>query len=277
MPDQLPASGGAVSYKVGRYSDDEQKRLFETLRQAGVPSQLKAGVLVVDVTYRRICDHLIQGISPDLWGSHIAVTVARRGAIQDRADASLPSVLRSPGKFAIVDDAVLIGGYSHGLAVERSHKIAFGYEGVVITSNDAPGAPYGRRYEDLIAVNVDGSGAVTTGGRFIGGGFGATGILEGLVVAAVLSKLTERTTIHTYVEIQDQSSHMVFFTDATTPSALKVALKPVWAKMRTVRSANTTSGQGVIERLERLANLRSQGALSEEEFDQLKQQILGDV
>lgn len=277
MSNNQSPDSGVTRYQIGRYSDDEQARLVATFRTAGIPTQLENKVLVVDSTYRRICDNIIHGLSPEIWGSQVAIAAARQGSIQGRVVASLPNGLQLSGRFATITDAVLIGGYSHGLISEQSYKIFFAEEGVVVIPLNTLGASYGSRYEELIVVNVDGPGAVTTGGRYIGGGFGPKGILEGIAVAAVLSTLTQRTSVHTYIEIQDKSSDMVFFTSTITPSELRVSLKPVWAKLRSTTSSPPRADDDVVERLEKLANLRSRGVVSDEEFEQLKRQILGGV
>jgi len=44
---------------------------------------------------------------------------------------------------------------------------------------------------------------MTTGGRFVGGGFGAKGAAEGIFVASALNSLTSRTNIESYLELQN--------------------------------------------------------------------------
>ena len=136
-------------------------------------------------------------------------------------------------------------------------------------------------YGDLLAMRVDGPGAVTQGGGFVGGGFGLAGAAEGMIVASVLNALSTRTTIQTIVEIQDRTLDLIFFHSRATPQQLRLTLLPVEAKLRQFADEKETrQRQGDVavdplDRLEKLTRLHRDGALTDEEFSAAKRTLLG--
>lgn len=95
-------------------------------------------------------------------------------------------------------------------------------------------------YASIVNLVVDGPGTVTTGGGFVGGGFGVKGAVEGMLMATVLNKLTTQTTVTSFIEIQDSKTHVVLSSDREAPDALALRLRPVFAR---IRAAQTTSRQ----------------------------------
>jgi hypothetical protein len=138
-------------------------------------------------------------------------------------------------------------------------------------------------YVDLLALKVDGPGAITTGGGFIGGGFGVTGAVEGMILASVLNAITTRKTVQTIVEVQDTQRDLLFLHTTQTPDQIRALLKPVEARLRTYkRPGDSNQRQDVqdvdpLARLERLAALHGSGALTRSEFEAAKQRILADL
>jgi hypothetical protein len=84
-------------------------------------------------------------------------------------------------------------------------------------------------YSQVEVVDIGGPGLVRTGGGFVGGGFGATGAIEGMAVAAVLNALTTRTSIKTIVRIQ-----------ATTCELFLLHTKVTWRVTRAMSAAHSS-------------------------------------
>ena len=139
------------------------------------------------------------------------------------------------------------------------------------------------RYSDVEDVEIGGPGLVKTGGGFVGGGFGITGAVEGMAIAAVLNALTTRTSIKTVVRIQATTCELFLLYTKATPEHLRIELsRPLGA----IRSARTTDVAGVsqhqvtstpaspVEELTKLAAMLEKGLLTREEFDLMKAKLL---
>jgi hypothetical protein len=61
-------------------------------------------------------------------------------------------------------------------------------------------------YSAIDDLEFSGPGKVTTGGGFIGGGFGLSGAAKGMIAASVLNALTTKTKIHTMIRCECSSS-----------------------------------------------------------------------
>jgi hypothetical protein len=137
-------------------------------------------------------------------------------------------------------------------------------EGVLICT-----VPYG----DIASFEIGGPGAHRKGGGFIGGGFGAQGATEGMLIASALNLLTTRTKVDTVICLQTASSELFLHTTADTPDAIRIRLSRVFSAIRERRGAaqaaatSSTSPDDPIEQLERLIKLRDAGGLSDEEFE----------
>lgn len=130
-------------------------------------------------------------------------------------------------------------------------------------------------------VEIGGPGLVREGGGFVGGGFGLRGATEGMVAAALLNRLTTRSTIHTLVSIQSNTFETFFFHDNAKPDELRRILSPVFVHLRALRSAppvapprSEGAATDLVSALERLAALHQSGALDDEEYRAAKAELL---
>lgn len=144
-------------------------------------------------------------------------------------------------------------------------------------------------YESLVALEVGGPGVQSRGGGFAGGGFGLAGFAVGAVTAGVLNKLTTRTTIQTLMRVQVSTnailSEWIFLTDIASPESVAGILRPITLQLelrahQVAETANTaTNAIGTVSdkvaRLKELSDLHESGVLSEDEFNQLKRELLG--
>jgi len=139
-------------------------------------------------------------------------------------------------------------------------------------------------YSQVEDVEIGGPGLVKTGGRFVGGGFGLTGAVEGMAIAAVLNTLTTRTSVKTIVRIQGTSCELFLLHTRLTPEQLRIAMS---RPLGTIRSARATQTAGSIQHetpvttlspvqeLTKLADMLEKGLLTREEFNLMKAKLLG--
>ena len=93
----------------------------------------------------------------------------------------------------------VIGGYGHEMPTDTRLTIAFLTEKVVLTVE--PGESAWFDYDTFKALEVSGAGAKTSGGGFIGGGFGLGGAIAGMLAASVMNAATTKTEIETDVSL----------------------------------------------------------------------------
>ena len=87
-------------------------------------------------------------------------------------------------------------------------------------------------YFELAELEITGPGTVTTGGGFVGGGFGVEGALQGMAISAILNGLTTRSKIHTFITLITNFGELHLHYDKMEPSALRVVLASVFQRMR---------------------------------------------
>jgi hypothetical protein len=134
---------------------------------------------------------------------------------------------------------------------------------VIAGLHDALALPY----EALTAVELSG-GAQTSGGGFIGGGFGATGAIEGMAIASVLNALSRKTTINTVLRVATGQGELFLHHGSVTPAIMRNTLSPLFTRFEASRATPVARApaEDPTTQLERLVRLRDAGALSEDEF-----------
>ena len=86
--------------------------------------------------------------------------------------------------------------------------------------------------EQLSAVDIYGPGAVTTGGGFIGGGFGVVGAAVGIAIATALNALTTKTSLVTFIRLAEPQRELFVHYGILEPGALRVELSPFLSSNR---------------------------------------------
>lgn len=170
-----------------------------------------------------------------------------------------------------------LGGYGTSLVSQSAYHVVFREDQFVVRdAADFGDERFAQPFAGVREIGLEGPGAVTTGGRFIGGGFGLGGALEGAAVATALNALTTRTKIKTIVRITCDKAELFFHYDKDTPDNLRIVLSPILARLdkSPLREA-PASADDALSGLERLAALHAQGHLSEEEFQLGKARLLG--
>lgn len=165
----------------------------------------------------------------------------------------------------VLDESAYIGGCGYPVSAGDSVKISFGENALAVRLSN--GASFLVRYFELASLDVAGPGTQKTAGGFIGGGFGAEGAIEGMAIATVLNALTTRSKIHTFVSITTNIGELHFHYGRMEPSALRVALAPVYAALRRLDPTWRK------ERLAALELAQAGGAFSEPEFTHLSKRL----
>lgn len=158
-----------------------------------------------------------------------------------------------------------LGGCNYPIAAGDSATLSFGTEGLLIQLAD--GSSFSVPYLELASIEVSGPGTLTSGGGFIGGGFGVEGALEGMAIAAVLNALTTKSKIHTFVSLTTNIGELHFHYGAMEPGALRIALASVHTILRRLNP------KWLQERVAALQSAQTQGALSEPEFERFTQRL----
>ncbi|WP_162995936.1 hypothetical protein [Acidovorax sp. 1608163] len=118
-------------------------------------------------------------------------------------------------------------------------------------------------YFELAELEISGPGTVTTGGGFVGGGFGVEGALQGMGIATILNGLTTRSKIHTFITLITNFGELHLHYDKMEPSALRVVLASVFQRLR---SCNPQWHQ---QRASVLELARASGKINDAEYSEL--------
>jgi hypothetical protein len=166
-------------------------------------------------------------------------------------------------------DCTVLGGT--GYAVLEGETVALQFNGGMLVLQRADGSKMEDiPYVEVVELAIMGPGSVTTGGGFIGGGFGIEGALEGMAIGTILNLLTTRTKIHTFITLVTHLGELHLHYGGMEPGTLRIALSKVFT---TLRRLDPTWMRA---RLDRLEALRAQRVLTESEFERLKERLLVD-
>jgi len=149
-------------------------------------------------------------------------------------------------------DCTVLGGSGHPVVVGKIVNRRFSEVQVELEHPDR-GVRDKIHYAEILELLIGGPGAVTTGGSFIGGGFGVAGALEGIAVATVLNLLTTRTRLFTIMQFSTHRGEVFLHYGALEPGALRIALSSVLTRLRFFDPSWTE------KKLQRLETLRAKG------------------
>lgn len=141
-------------------------------------------------------------------------------------------------------------------------------------------------YDQITYVRVGGRGAVTSGGGWVGGGFGLKGAVKGILIAEVLNALTTSTSVETFVNLNAGGRELMLHHTETTPEVLQVRLAPVFSRINSSSAPPSSSSAPPssspeaapadrLAQLKVLGELRQSGVLTEDEFKAEKGRLLG--
>lgn len=121
---------------------------------------------------------------------------------------------------------------------------------------------------ELCSIDITGPGSVTSGGGFIGGGFGVEGALQGMAIAAVLNAVTTKSKIHTFITMITNVGELHFHYSGMEPSALRIALAGTFT---TIRKQDPNWQE---TRLAVLQSERKYRGLSDLDFERLSSRVV---
>lgn len=132
-------------------------------------------------------------------------------------------------------------------------------------------------FDRLTSIEVGGPGIVTSGGGFVGGGFGVSGFLVGAGAAAVMNRLTTRSAVQTLLRIATLDGEVTMFTSQLTPELLDAELGAArTAITRRSHDGGVAAPSSTADELAKLAQLHRDGALDDAEFAVAKARLLHD-
>ena len=181
------------------------------------------------------------------------------------------------------DDARLVRGCSYmagaGLALSNGYL----YD-VLFSSTNVHflAAPATTQSEPLLSLDIsqlrdlrlEGPGTVTSGGGFVGGGFGLSGAVEGMAIASVLNALTTSTDTRTVLILAGPGWEAFLLHKLMTPEELRLHLSPVYVRLNSL-AEQAPAPNATLDQLERLVGLYQSGVLTEDEFAAAKRSLLG--
>ena len=122
-------------------------------------------------------------------------------------------------------------------------------------------------YLEVADILISGPGAVTTGGGFVGGGFGVEGAIEGVAIATVLNALSTRTKTHTFITVTLNFGEVHLHYSGMEPNALRIALADIFVKLR------KQNPEWIAARTRVLEEAHAQGLLSADGLATLKENL----
>jgi hypothetical protein len=177
-----------------------------------------------------------------------------------------------------VPESAITAGEQYDVRFLDDRLEVFAYLGADVLAE----VPYGQ----VEHVEIGGPGLVKRGGGFVGGGFGVTGAIEGMAIAAVLNGLTARTSIKTIVRIQGTDCELFLLHTRATPDQLRIEMSRTLSLIRSARATEVAGeiqhgalgvSSSPIEELTKLADMLEKGLLTREEFDVMKAKLIGSL
>lgn len=119
-------------------------------------------------------------------------------------------------------------------------------------------------YLEIVDLTVTGPGSVTTGGGFMGGGFGVEGALVGMGASSILNAITSQTKMHTFLNVITHSGEVYLHCGTLEPGVLRMILAPTFTALRRL------DGDWLAQRMKRIEAYNAENRLSEEDYVQMK-------
>lgn len=127
--------------------------------------------------------------------------------------------------------------------------------------------------ETITLLEISGEGTVTTNAGVVGGGFGVEGFIKGAIVAEVLNAATTKSSTNTFLRIMTTDSELYFHTSEREPAHLQILFSKVFVHINSAQTKKTNS-TGISDELLKLHSLFKDGALTQDEFDVAKRNLL---
>ncbi len=188
---------------------------------------------------------------------------------------ALPSNLKPDLSRRVVFGIVLGGsGFSVGVGMRCLLEFSSEHISIYILSENQWKPIATMKYVDVNSLQFGGRGAITSGGGWVGGGFGLTGIITGAVLASALNQITTRSTIESVIYFQTVSGELILFNNQYPPDQLRIMLSPAVTSIEAAHRPTHLPPQSKISQLRELAELQAAGTITEDEFQELKAALL---
>lgn len=162
-------------------------------------------------------------------------------------------------------DCIVLGANGFPFAIGSKIRLSFDSTNVHCSSKVRTAS---FSLAELAELNISGPGSVTTGGGFIGGGFGVDSALEGIAVATALNFLSTKTKVHTFLTLVTNFGELHLHYSGMEPGALRIALAAVFVRIRRLDPIWQES------RLKVLLAQQAAGRLSADELAAAKKRLL---
>jgi deoxycytidine triphosphate deaminase len=126
---------------------------------------------------------------------------------------------------------------------------------------------------DLLNIDISGPGKVSGNAGITGGGFGLEGAAKGIAAATVINFLTSHSSTKTVIRLGFKKSEIVMLTSQIEPDAARILLSPLYLRLNQKPAPEPSIG--LSGELQNLHKLKQDGAITEEEYDKLKRQLIG--
>jgi len=151
---------------------------------------------------------------------------------------------------------------------------------------------WGRSIGDLVGVQIGGRGIYTTGGGWVGGGFGLNGALQGAAMASMLNALETRVHNDCLMRLSFENAELNFQILDITPRDLELKLAPLRLYLEKNLGVTSTSTMGLSgtvgvsgarmdkdlkTKLEQLKVAFSEGLLTESEYETKRSKLLDNL
>lgn len=169
--------------------------------------------------------------------------------------------------------ATVLGGSGTDLVAGQEILLSCTKDRIVFTDAES------RKHQaialgDLMRVEVSGPGTQVTDAGLVGGGFGLTGAVKGMLTAAVINKLTERASTNTFVRVATPTSEVHLHVGDREPEEIRLILSPAVVRVEAAMRTPAALREALPSELAQLHRLHITGALTKAEFDAAKQRLL---
>jgi len=181
---------------------------------------------------------------------------------------------------------VLLGGYLPDIEIftGKRYHVQFFADRLWLVLGRTAVPQVAIPYSEIEDVEIGGPGIVKSGGGFVGGGFGASGAIEGMAIASILNGLTSRTSIKTILRVQGTGLELFLLHPGMTPEKLRIELSRPLVAIRSARASSAprsiqekeaARSASPIDELTKLADMLEKGLLTRDEFDLMKAKLIG--
>jgi Short C-terminal domain len=178
-------------------------------------------------------------------------------------------------RMQVLSEAIYLGGIganispkTQGTLFMSEHLIGFRLpEGVLWSANP----------QAIEGLQIGGSGEFTTGGGWIGGGFGVKGALEGALFGGIMNALTTRTKFDCVMRVRFKQTDLTFQVLDRSPRQLTIDTTFLSHFLESNQSKNAqiqTAAEPITDSLRKLGELHDLGILTDEEFQAKKAELL---